>query len=204
MSPEQIHLTIDGREVAVPPATTIYDAARGMGIEIPTLCHAEHMGPVGVCRVCTVGVKGARVLAASCVRPVEAGMVVDTTSEAVRNARRTVVELLLADHPSPCARQRATGDCELELLGAHDGVTTPRFSSYESPRHSDDSSTVIAVDHTACILCDRCIRGCSEIKHNFVIGRTGKGHGAGIGFDTDVPMGESSCVACGECMVSCP
>ena len=204
MSPDQIRLTIDGREVVVPPATTIYDAARGIGIDIPTLCHAPHMSPVGVCRVCAVSVKGARVLAAACIRPVESGMTVDTGSDEVHRARRTVVELLLADHQSPCARQRATGDCELEVLGAHDGVTAPRFPARESPRQRDDSSAVIAVDHTACILCDRCIRGCDDIKHNFVIGRTGKGDGAGIGFDTDVPMGQSSCVACGECMVSCP
>src|SRR5262245_13688238 len=204
MSPEQIHLTIDGREVAVPPALTIDDAARGMGIEIPTLCHAEHMGPVGVCRVCTVAVKGARVLAASCIRPVEAGMTVETDSDPVRRARRTVLEMLLADHPSPCARQRVTGDCELEVLGARDGLGAPRFPARQSRRPPDDSSTIIAVDHAACILCDRCIRGCSEIKGNFVIGRTGKGDGAGIAFDTDVPMGQSTCVACGECMVSCP
>lgn len=79
-----MHLSIDGRDVAVSPDTTIYDAARGIGIDIPTLCHAQHMSPVGVCRVCTVAVKGARVLAAACIRPVEAGMTVDTTSDAVR------------------------------------------------------------------------------------------------------------------------
>jgi len=204
MSPEPVRLTIDGREVTVPPATTIWDAARGIGIDIPTLCHAPHMIPVGVCRVCTVAVKGARVLAAACIRPVEAGMTVETDSDPVRRARRTVLELLLADHPSPCARQRATGDCELEELATRDGLAAARFSTRESARPPDDSSAIIAVDHAACILCDRCIRGCSDIKHNFVIGRTGKGDGAGIGFDTDVPMGQSTCVACGECMVSCP
>jgi CRP-like cAMP-binding protein len=204
MSPDLVRLTIDGREVAVPPATTIWEAARGIGIDIPILCHAQHMNPVGVCRVCTVAVKNARVLAAACVRPVEAGMTVETGSDPVRRARRTVLELLLADHPSPCARQRATEDCELEQLAARDGLGTPRFPSRESPRGRDESSTIISVDHAACILCDRCIRGCTDIKQNFVIGRTGKGDGAGIAFDTDVPMGESTCVACGECMVSCP
>jgi len=204
MSAQPVRLTIDGREIEVAPGTTIYDAARGLGIDIPTLCHAQHMSPAGVCRVCTVSVEKARVLAAACVRPAESGMVVDTASEAVRKARRTVVELLMADHASPCARQRATGDCELEELAARDGIGTPRFSTAPSPRARDDSSPIIAVDHSACILCDRCIRACTDIKHNFVIGRTGKGHAAGIAFDTDVPMGQSTCVACGECMVSCP
>ena len=114
MSPDQVQLTIDGQGVSAAPGTTIYEAARGLGIEIPTLCHSPHMTPVGVCRVCTVSVKGARVLAAACIRPIEPGMTVETGSDPVRRARRTVLELLLSDHPSPCARQRATGDCELE------------------------------------------------------------------------------------------
>jgi len=174
MSPgAAVKLTIDGRETSVAPGTTIFDAARGLGIEIPTLCHAQHQTPVGVCRVCTVEVKNARVLAASCVRPAEEGMVVATATDSVQRARRTLAELLLSDHPSPCERQQATHDCELERLGAGYAVTTPRFAHRDAPRGRDESSFFIAVDHTACILCDRCIRGCSEVKNNFVIGRTG-------------------------------
>jgi CRP-like cAMP-binding protein/Fe-S-cluster-containing hydrogenase component 2/ferredoxin len=205
MSPgNTVKLTIDGRETSVPTGTTLFDAARGLGIDIPTLCHAQHQTPVGVCRVCTVEVKNNRVLAASCVRPAEDGMVVATASDAVQRARRTLAELLLADHPSPCLRQKATADCELERLGTAYGIAAPRFGARPSPRGHDDSSLFINVDHTACILCDRCIRGCSEVKQNFVIGRSGKGYGAGIAFDTDVPMAASTCVGCGECMVSCP
>ncbi len=122
----------------------------------------------------------------------------------MRRARRTLAELLLADHPSPCERQQATADCELERLGAAYGVGTPRFAARTWPRGLDQSSLFISVDHTACILCDRCIRGCTEIKHNNVIGRTGKGYLAGISFDNDLPMATSSCVGCGECMVTCP
>jgi len=205
MSPgATVKLTIDGRETTVPVGTSLFDAARGLGIDIPVLCHAQHQTPVGVCRVCTVEVKGARVLAASCVRPAEEGMVVATASESVQRARRTLAELLLSDHPSPCERQQATQDCELERLGTAYGVPAPRFAARPSPRGHDESSLFINVDHTACILCDRCIRGCSEIKKNFVIGRAGKGYGAHISFDTDVPMAASTCVGCGECMVSCP
>ncbi|HEU5195937.1 MAG TPA: cyclic nucleotide-binding domain-containing protein, partial [Methylomirabilota bacterium] len=205
MSPgTTVKLTIDGRETTVPVGTTLFDAARGLGIDIPVLCHAQHQTPVGVCRVCTVEVKGARVLAASCVRPAEEGMVVATGSESVQRARHTLAELLLSDHPSPCERQQATQDCELERLGTACGVAAPRFSSRPNPRGHDESSLFINVDHTACILCDRCIRGCSEIKKNFVIGRAEKGYQAHISFDTDVPMAASTCVGCGECMVSCP
>jgi CRP-like cAMP-binding protein/Fe-S-cluster-containing dehydrogenase component/ferredoxin len=203
-APASVKLTIDGREVTVEPGTTIFDAARRLGIDIPTLCHAQHQTPVGVCRVCTVEVKNNRVLAASCVRPVETDMVVATDSDGVRRARRTLAELLLADHPSPCERQRVTADCELERLGQAYGVGAPRFRARAWPRGHDDSSLFIAVDHTACILCDRCIRACTEVKHNNVIGRSGKGYGAGISFDNDLPMATSSCVGCGECMVSCP
>ena len=199
-----VNLSIDGTPVEVAAGTTVFDAARSIGVDIPTLCHAQHQGPVGVCRVCTVEVTGGRVLAASCVRTVEPGMDVRTNTERVQRARRMLYELLLADHPSPCLRQTATGDCELEDQARRAGLQTSRFTPRLSARGIDDSSPIIKVDHSACILCDRCIRACSEIKQNFVIGRMGKGSGAGIAFDADVPMGHSTCVGCGECMVSCP
>jgi CRP-like cAMP-binding protein/flavoprotein len=203
VSDEQVQLTIDGMPVTVPLGTTVFDAARMQGIQIPTLCHQQNETPVGVCRVCVVDV-GGRVFAASCVRPAENKMVVNTNSEKVRKARKTLVELLMSDHPSPCARQRNSGDCELEVMAQHEGVGKPRFPRRISPRGQDNSSLVIAVDHEACILCDRCIRGCDEIRDNQVLGRRGKGFMAGIAFDYNLPMGNSSCVSCGECMVCCP
>ncbi len=158
---------------------------------------------MGVCRVCVVDV-GQRVYAASCIRQAEAGMTVKTATEQVQAARHTLVELLMSDHPAPCARQQHSGDCELEHLAAAAGITEPRFPRRTTPRGKDDSSAVIAVDHESCILCDRCIRGCDDIRHNWVLARRGKGYQAGIAFDNNLPMGESSCVSCGECMVSCP
>jgi CRP-like cAMP-binding protein/Fe-S-cluster-containing dehydrogenase component len=198
-----IALTIDGLAVSVPAGTTVFDAARMNGIPIPTLCHQQNENPVGVCRVCVVDV-GQRVYAASCIRPCEPNMKVQTGTEGVINARRTLVELLMSDHPSPCAREQHSGDCELERLAADAGVTNPRFPKRATPRGKDDSSLAIAVDHEACILCDRCIRGCDDIRSNWVLARRGKGYQAGIAFDTNLPMGNSSCVSCGECMVSCP
>jgi CRP-like cAMP-binding protein/Fe-S-cluster-containing dehydrogenase component len=199
----QVTLTIDGQQVTVPQGTTIFDAARMQGIAIPTLCHQQNENPVGVCRVCVVDV-GQRVYTASCVRPCEPNMNVKTGTEAVINTRRTLVELLMSDHPSPCARQQKSGDCELEALAQAAGVSQPRFARRATPRGHDDSSIAIAVDHEACILCDRCIRGCDEIRHNWVLARRGKGYQAGVAFDNNLPMGNSSCVSCGECMVSCP
>ena len=158
-----ITLTIDGLPVTVPAGTTVFDAARMNGIPIPTLCHQQNENPVGVCRVCVVDV-GARVYAASCIRPAENGMKVQTATEGVLAARHTLVELLMSDHPSPCARQQQSGDCELERLASTTGVTESRFPKRATPRGKDDSSAVIAVDHESCILCDRCIRGCDDIR----------------------------------------
>src|SRR5271167_1818801 len=198
-----VTLTIDQREVVVTAGTTIFDAARLSGITIPTLCHQQNETPVGVCRLCVVDV-GQRIYPASCVRQVEPGMVVKTSTEDVAGVRRTLLELLMADHPTPCQRQKQTHDCELERLAGHEGLAASRYPGLPTPRGHDESSPSIAVDHDACILCERCMRGCSEIRHNFVLARRGKGYQAGVAFDENLPMGESTCVSCGECMVSCP
>jgi CRP-like cAMP-binding protein/Fe-S-cluster-containing hydrogenase component 2 len=198
-----VDLVIDGRPVRVPVGTSVFDAARMNGIPIPTLCHLQNETPVGVCRLCVVD-SGARVLQAACVRPCDPGMKVSTNSEKVLAARKTVLELLMSDHPTPCARQQHSGDCELETQAHAAGITQPRFARRSVARGRDESSLAIAVDHDACILCDRCIRGCDEIKNNFVLGRMGKGYAAGIAFDLNSPMGDSTCISCGECMVSCP
>lgn len=216
----------DGR--TVPRDTTIYDAAQILfgespsdEIPIPTLCYREHMRPVGVCRVCCVEVyreqngelvPGGRLIPA-CHHPVQPGMIVHTInspdkerSQRVRNAVKVVTELLASDHLS---EQPAESDGnvrnELAELASQLDCRLDRFPSQQPvDRGSDDSSPLIAVNHDACILCERCMRGCNEVKDNFVIGRTGKGYSTRIGFDLDMQMEDSSCVSCGECMVSCP
>ncbi|MBI4552845.1 MAG: formate dehydrogenase subunit alpha [Candidatus Latescibacteria bacterium] len=208
-SPPLVRLTIDDQPVAVPADTTIWEAARGMGIHIPVLCHHPKLRPVAVCRVCAVDVEKSRVMPAACIRQVEEGIVVRTDTDRVRRARKTLVELLLAEHPTPCAKHARSHDCELELLGEQLDITSPRFSIRPSsfvlrPFPPDPSSAVIAVDLNACILCDRCIRACDEVQVNEVIGRAEKGHRAHIVFDDGKPMGESTCVSCGECQAYCP
>ena len=196
------------------------DGAAEVANAIPILCHQPHLDPVGVCRACVVEIsrikrgerRTERKLLPACQHRVEDAMEVRTieTSEKVRVAVRTVVELLAADHPSPCAKEiREPGACELESLaarlkiGARGEAGAPRFPR-RAPRATDNTSLLIAVDHDACILCDRCVRGCNDVKDNQVIGRMLKGYAARIAFDLDAPMGNSSCVSCGECMVSCP
>jgi CRP-like cAMP-binding protein/Fe-S-cluster-containing hydrogenase component 2 len=213
----------------IPRATTIFDAANQLYCgklnqpnPIPILCHREYMDPVGVCRVCVVQVAKfkkrtgrvdvERKLLAACQHRVEDTMIIDTIESPdekarsrVRSAVRLLTELLMADHPAPCVKEvQHQGDCELEAVARRFDVTVGRFEARTADLPRDDSSLVIAVDHNACILCDRCIRGCDVIKENHVIGRMGKGYTARIAFDLNVPMGGSSCVACGECSDDCP
>lgn len=222
-----VKVTIDGKEISIKRATlgkdpitgadvarptTIYDAAAKVGVKIPILCHREHMAPVAVCRFCVVDVKGQYRLAAACHRQVEDNMVVSTaaTSERVRGAVKVLTELLLVDNAVPRSANREYADNELRTIAKQIGLNPKgpnngsRFPKSNREKGQDESSLVIAVDHNACILCDRCIRACNEIRHNEVIGRAGKGFAAHIAFDLENPMGESSCVSCGECMVSCP
>ncbi len=226
---EQGNIRRDERGRVIPRSTTIYDAANQLYREklhapnpIPTLCHREYMDPVGVCRVCVVQVskfskrtgrvEAGRKLLPACQHRVEKTMIVDTVESPdekaktrVRSAVKVLTELLMTDHPSPCLKEKQNpGDCELEALAGRFGSTHSRLERRTTELPRDDSSLVIAVDHNACILCDRCVRGCDVIKENHVIGRMGKGSSARIAFDLDVPMGSSTCVACGECSDDCP
>ncbi len=198
-----VTLTIDSQSVTVPQGTTIWEAARQAGVDVPVLCHSPKLDPVGVCRMCVVDV-GERVMAAACVRECAAGMQVSTASEKVEKQRKMLARMLLAEHPTPCDREQTTGDCELEELGRKYGLLDTQVERKTGEPCRDLSSPVIAVDHAACILCDRCVRACDDIQSNEVIGRSGKGHAARIAFDLNNPMGDSTCVSCGECVSSCP
>ncbi|MEK6441499.1 formate dehydrogenase subunit alpha [Pseudonocardia sp. T1-2H] len=198
--------TIDGREVTVPDGTTIFDAARQAGIDIPVLCHDERYDPVGVCRMCVVDT-GGRVFAAACVRPCEDGMTVTTTSAELERNRATLTELLVSDQPVRAEDPKQTTTGDNLLLALADGFGVARESTElpcGSGRGTDSSNPVIDVDHDACILCDRCVRACDDIQGNDVIGRSGKGYSTRIAFDLNDPMGSSSCVTCGECVQACP
>jgi formate dehydrogenase major subunit len=201
-----VTLTIDGREVTAADGTTIWRAASDAGIDIPVLCHDERYDPVGVCRMCVVDV-GAPAFAASCVRACENGMQVTTSTPELERSRAMLTKLLISDQPPPerDPKQTTTGDNELLALAERFGITGDGSAlPAASGRGADLSSPVIAVDHDACILCDRCVRACDDIQGNDVIGRSGKGYGTLIAFDLRDPMGASSCVSCGECVAACP
>jgi formate dehydrogenase major subunit len=201
-----ITLTIDGREVTAPEGTTIWSAAKAAGIDVPVLCHDERYDPVGVCRMCVVDV-GTPAFAASCVRACEPGMQVKTDTPELEHHRAVLTELLLSDQPARerDPKQTTTGENELLALAGKYGVSAETDGlPTGSGRGVDLSSPVIAVDHDACILCDRCVRACDDIQGNDVIGRSGKGYDTHIAFDLSDPMGASSCVSCGECVAACP
>jgi formate dehydrogenase major subunit len=204
-STQTVTLTIDGREITAPEGTTIWEAAKAAGIDIPVLCHDPRFDPVGVCRICVVDT-GAPAFAASCVRACESGMQVRTDTPELESSRAMLTRLLLSDQPPREAdpKQTKTGDNELLALADKYGVSRDNGLPCGSGRGVDYSSPVIAVNHDACILCDRCTRACDDVQGNDVIGRSGKGFSTLIAFDLSDPMGASSCVSCGECVAACP
>ena len=201
-----VPITVDGVPVEAPAGGTILDALGGLGLETPTLCHRPGLDPVGSCRACVVELEGSRVLVPSCARRAEPKMVVRTLTERVRRARRMVLELLLADHPAPCAKEQARrGACELEAQARRLGIERSRFARAARERRTVDlSNPAIQVDLEACILCHRCVRACDVVQVNDVIGLRDRGHGTEVIFDYGDPMGRSSCVSCGECVSVCP
>ncbi len=200
---DRISFELDGRQVESAPGETIWQVARRMGTEIPHLCYAPEPGyrADGNCRACMVEIEGERVLAASCKRTPAAGMKVKTATERAAKARKMVMELLVADQPA-----RATShDPDSKFWHWADRVEVSRSRFPAAARWIGDAShPAMRVNLDACIQCGLCLRGCREVQVNDVIGMAYRNHDAKIVFDLDDPMGESSCVACGECVQACP
>ncbi|MEP2680350.1 MAG: formate dehydrogenase subunit alpha [Sulfitobacter sp.] len=203
---ERITFTLDGQTVEAETGMTIWEVANGRGLKIPHLCHKPASGyrPDGNCRACMVEIEGERVLAASCIREPAEGMVVTTNNARAENARKMVMELLLADQPAQdVAHDKSSHMREMAALS---GVESSRFPKLERDRIPllDDSHVAMRVNLDACIQCNLCVRACREVQVNDVIGMAGRGHDAYPVFDIDDPMGASTCVACGECVQACP
>jgi formate dehydrogenase major subunit len=194
-----IEFKINGQTVVGRPDEPIIRTAEKHGVDIPHLCHGGNQRSDGNCRACVVEIKGERVLAPSCCRYPSAGMEVTTDSPRALTSQKMVLELLLTDMPE----EQYTLDNKLLDWSKKLNVGTPRFKRREQPR-ADVSHPAIAVNLDACIQCTRCVRACREVQVNDVIGYAGRGEDSRIVFDFDDPMGESSCVACGECVQACP
>lgn len=194
-----IAFNLNGERIEAMEGETILQAAKRNGTEIPHLCYTEGLRPDGNCRACVVEIKGERVLAPSCCRAPSPDMEVYSTSDRALTSQKMVLELLLSDMPP----KDYTPDNELTAWSKKMGVTKPRFAPRMSP-DADLSNPAIAVNLDACIQCTRCIRACREEQVNDVIGLAHRGHHVEIVFDQNDPMGNSTCVTCGECVQACP
>ncbi len=200
---DRIKFTLDGTEVDAGPDETIWQVAKRAGTDIPHLCYRDTAGyrGDGNCRACMVEIEGERVLAASCIRKPTEGMVVTSQSDRASTARKMVMELLVADQPE---RQDAHDQTSTLWHWADaQSVTSSRFPTRGAPE-ADLSHPAMAVNLDACIHCNLCVRACREVQVNDVIGMAGRGSHSKIVFDFDDPMGNSTCVACGECVQACP
>jgi len=201
---KMVTFVLDGEEVSVPEDSTIWEAANGQGIQIPYLCHKPEPGyrSDGNCRACMVEIEGERVLAASCVRNVSEGMIVNSDSARAKTARATIVELLVADQPkvphdisSHFWDMAKVNDVKESRFPSRDPVTVPLL---------DNTHVAMNVNLDSCIHCNLCVRACREVQVNDVIGMAGRGQNSQVVFDIADPMGDSTCVGCGECVQACP
>lgn len=196
--------TIDGRSVAVTEGTTILEAARQEGIDIPTLCHHETLAPFGACRLCVVEIEGRPGLVPACSTAVTPGMVVATETEPAVAARRLILDLLLSDHPLDCMTCEQAGHCALQDLCYRYGVVG---SSYEGEQHHlpfESDNPMIARDMSKCILCGMCVRVCHEVQVTDAIDFTRKSFDTRIAGSFDHELDMSFCRFCGQCIDICP
>jgi len=197
-------IEVDNRTVEAGDGETILDVCKREGIQIPTLCHIPGLPPSGACRMCVVEVEGSPNLVPSCSFPVANGMKIRTKTPAVLNARRTIVELLLSNHPDDCLYCGRSGKCELQGFAEDLGVRQRRFAGRKNEREMDVSSPSIVRDPDKCVLCGKCVRVCEEIQGVSAIDFVGRGSRAFIGTAFDEGLNVSSCVNCGQCILVCP
>ncbi len=196
---QTVSFTLNGEALSATTDETILDAAKRNGVEIPHLCYSEREGSDGNCRACVVEIDGERTLAPSCCRQPTEGMNIQSNSERALKSQKMILELLKSD----TSEQPHTLNSELDYWAGKLEIGLPRFEAREQPA-CDQSHPGITVNMDACIQCTRCLRACRDEQNNDVIGLASRGHHTSIVFDLDDPMGESTCVACGECVEACP
>ncbi|PLX30940.1 MAG: ferredoxin [Clostridiales bacterium] len=201
---EKVTLTINGIQVQAPKDYTILKAAREIGIHIPTLCYLEGVNEIGACRVCVVEVERARALLTACTTPVAEGMVVKTNSKRVREARKMVVELILANHNRECLVCDRNGSCELQKLTEELGIKEVSYEGVKRTPTIDDFSPSIVRDTSKCILCGRCIATCKNVQEIGILEFTNRGFNTEVSPAFNSSMTEMPCIYCGQCVNACP
>jgi formate dehydrogenase major subunit len=199
-----VNITMNGQKVSAPPGSTILQAAKQAGIDIPTLCDHPALIPIGACRICVVEVQGQRTLITACTFPITEGMVVETESSQVVSARKFILDMLFSERNHYCPFCEASGDCELQKLGYRYGLDHWIYPTYTKPFPIDASHKHLMMEHGRCVLCGRCERACSDLVANHTLGLRNRGNAAMIHCDADLPWGESSCISCGTCSQVCP
>jgi formate dehydrogenase major subunit len=200
-----VQITINGKQLEVPEGTTVLRAAEMAGIQIPRLCDHKELTPYGGCRLCIVEVQGVRVPMASCTLPVNNGMVVNTETEALKKSRKFVLSMLFSERNHFCPFcQVSGGDCELQNAAYHEEMTRWPIQPGWNNFTVDTSHPYFVLDNNRCILCRRCVRACAEMTGNFTLSVAERGAKSMIVADTDVPLGESTCIKCGSCVQVCP
>jgi NADH-quinone oxidoreductase subunit G/[NiFe] hydrogenase diaphorase moiety small subunit len=201
----RVTLTIDGQEVKVPLGTTILDAAKKVGIRIPTLCAHPDLCSAGLCRVCVVEVEGMRTLQASCAYPVSQPMKIHTHTRKVRQARRHIVDLMLSQHYGECYACVRNNNCELQSLAKEYGVDFFRFGHPDKPMcEKDESSHSVIRDMNKCVMCRRCVRTCIDLQEVGALEAVGRGDKTKISTFMDKPLADVVCINCGQCINRCP
>jgi iron-only hydrogenase group A len=199
-----VQLTINNIRVNAEEGMTILDAAKSVGISVPTLCHLKDLVPTGACRICSVEVEGQRGLVPSCAFPIYEGMVVDTNSSRVRRARKTIVELLVENHPQDCLICVRNKNCELQDLSEKYGLREHRYVGETKDHAIDISSASMERDPAKCILCGRCVRVCHEIQKVGAIDFTNRGFKSIVTTPYNKGLNVSDCILCGQCILVCP
>jgi iron-only hydrogenase group A len=201
----EVRVDIDGKEIKVPMGTTILDAATQLGIRIPTLCYHDDLCIAGVCRVCVVEVEGQRTLQAACAYPITQPTKVKTHTRKVRQARRHIIDLMLANHVGECYACGRNNNCELQSLAKEYGVDSFRFGHPDRPVHEIDASSYAVVrDMNKCVLCRRCIRTCIDFQEVGVLEAIGRSDRTKVTTFMDKPLAEVICINCGQCINRCP
>jgi NADH-quinone oxidoreductase subunit G len=201
---KQVKLTVDGKEITVESGTTILEAARQLGIQIPSLCYHPNLKPTASCGVCVVEIAGMAGLKRSCCTPAEEGMKVSTNSRALRSLRKTLVELILSNHATECPTCVANGKCELQDLANSMGVDFDRFTRVVADKPLDETSLAVHRDPKKCIACGRCVTVCSDIQTVSAIDMVQRGFDVSVDTFFREGLGNSACVNCGQCTVFCP
>ena len=202
---ETVNLKINGIAVQAPKGSTILEAAKLAHIDVPTLCYLKDINEIGACRICVVEVKGARSLVASCVYPINEGMEVWTNTPKVLSSRKKTLELILSDHDRRCLSCVESGKCELQKLCKDLKVDNELLYEGERTHYEVDySAPHMYRDNNKCILCRRCSAVCDKVQNIGVIGANERGFSTNISCAFDLPLGETSCVSCGQCISVCP